>query len=271
MSAAQKPSPGTNPLITGWSLSDPEEPGVLPCAMPSIHRSTFQNFGNAAFSCDLSARPISQHRDPNKSRRNAQMNPLRAIIILSAFLAPAALTTAPATAATRHYDCSKAANANKTACKNPSNAGAATPSRTVTTTAKSTTTSRHYDCTKAGNATKPACRTAGAQTATGSSPGAVKTTTTSSATTTDCTKWFNKARAACRTSTSSSPPRTTVAPAAKPTAANSSPAATPHSSKSAANSNAQGATAQCKDGTFSHAAHHAGACSHHGGVAKWMN
>ena len=31
-----------------------------------------------------------------------------------------------------------------------------------------------------------------------------------------------------------------------------------------------GATARCKDGTYSHAAHHQGACSHHGGVAQWM-
>src|SRR5689334_9308189 len=31
-----------------------------------------------------------------------------------------------------------------------------------------------------------------------------------------------------------------------------------------------GATAKCKDGTYSHAAQHQGACSHHGGVAEWM-
>jgi hypothetical protein len=29
------------------------------------------------------------------------------------------------------------------------------------------------------------------------------------------------------------------------------------------------ATAKCKDGTFSHAAQHSGACSNHGGVAEW--
>ncbi|TWV35885.1 DUF3761 domain-containing protein, partial [Streptomyces misionensis] len=28
-----------------------------------------------------------------------------------------------------------------------------------------------------------------------------------------------------------------------------------------------GATARCNDGTYSYAAHHQGACSHHGGVA----
>jgi len=29
------------------------------------------------------------------------------------------------------------------------------------------------------------------------------------------------------------------------------------------------ATAKCKDGTFSYAKQHRGACSHHGGVAEW--
>ena len=31
----------------------------------------------------------------------------------------------------------------------------------------------------------------------------------------------------------------------------------------------QDATAKCKDGTYSHAAQHSGACSGHGGVAEW--
>jgi hypothetical protein len=33
---------------------------------------------------------------------------------------------------------------------------------------------------------------------------------------------------------------------------------------------AVGATAQCKDGTYWKSASHAGSCSHHGGVAKWL-
>ena len=31
-----------------------------------------------------------------------------------------------------------------------------------------------------------------------------------------------------------------------------------------------GATAKCKDGTYSHAKQHRGACSKHGGVAEWL-
>ena len=31
-----------------------------------------------------------------------------------------------------------------------------------------------------------------------------------------------------------------------------------------------GASAQCRDGSFSFSAHHRGTCSHHGGVARWL-
>jgi hypothetical protein len=33
---------------------------------------------------------------------------------------------------------------------------------------------------------------------------------------------------------------------------------------------AEGATARCKDGSYSHAKQHSGACSRHGGVAEWL-
>lgn len=193
----------------------------------------------------------------------------RALLILS-FLAPAALAASPAPAAeARHYDCSKPGNANKAACKGASSAAPAPakPSRTTTSATTTTTTMRHYDCTKPGNANKADCRKAGAQTPSGKSPGAVKTTTKTTSTTTDCTKWYNRMRPVCRTSSASSGPRTTVAPAPKPAAA---APATARPTNAAANSNPSGATAQCKDGTFSHAKTHQGACSHHGGVAKWL-
>lgn len=195
---------------------------------------------------------------------------MRRVIIAIALTAGLSfLSSAPAAAAARNYDCSKAGNANKAACKGAKATAptkAAPVTRMTTTASKTTTTSRNYDCTKAGNANKAACKTAAAQTPTGKTPGAVKTTTTTTATTTDCTKWYNKVRAQCRTATTSSPAKTTIAPAPKPTAA-------PTKSPTAAaneNSNPAGATAQCKDGTYSHAKTHQGACSRHGGVAKWM-
>jgi hypothetical protein len=42
-------------------------------------------------------------------------------------------------------------------------------------------------------------------------------------------------------------------------------------SASGENNNFNGATAQCKDGTYSHAAHRQGACARHGGVSKWLS
>lgn len=32
-----------------------------------------------------------------------------------------------------------------------------------------------------------------------------------------------------------------------------------------------GASAQCRDGSYSFSAHHRGTCSHHGGVAQWLH
>lgn len=41
-------------------------------------------------------------------------------------------------------------------------------------------------------------------------------------------------------------------------------------SKTGVNTDPTNATAKCKDGTYSHAATHRGACSRHGGVAEWL-
>jgi hypothetical protein len=48
------------------------------------------------------------------------------------------------------------------------------------------------------------------------------------------------------------------------TATKSAPTAT------ASNTDPTGATAKCKDGTYSKSQHHSGTCSSHGGVAEWL-
>ena len=58
------------------------------------------------------------------------------------------------------------------------------------------------------------------------------------------------------------PRRTGLAKSA--TASKSAPTAT------AGNTDPTGATAKCKDGTYSKSQHHSGTCSSHGGVAEWL-
>ena len=36
-------------------------------------------------------------------------------------------------------------------------------------------------------------------------------------------------------------------------------------------SNPAGATAKCRDGTYSYSQHASGTCSHHGGVGRWIH
>ncbi len=53
------------------------------------------------------------------------------------------------------------------------------------------------------------------------------------------------------------------------TAGTSAP--TGNGSSPAGNTSSTGATAKCKDGTFSKSQHHSGTCSNHGGVAEWLD
>ena len=173
-----------------------------------------------------------------------------------------------APAATRNYDCSKAGNANKAVCKTAvkgaskaiaksapkaaSNPKAAATKVSSTTTTK-TTIERNYDCSKAGNKNKAVCKTAAA-----SAAPVVKQTTTSIATRHyDCAKPGNASKTVCKTSVAQHQ-ATAVRPAA------------PRSAPVAENRTAAGATGVCKDGFYSHSRVHTGACSHHGGVAKWL-
>jgi hypothetical protein len=59
----------------------------------------------------------------------------------------------------------------------------------------------------------------------------------------------------------------TASPAAAP-ASKAAPAA--KSTATAGNTDPTGATAKCKDGTYSKSKHHKGSCSHHGGVAEFL-
>jgi hypothetical protein len=65
-------------------------------------------------------------------------------------------------------------------------------------------------------------------------------------------------------------PTTTAAPKGASQSPKSSAPETPKTAPKSASAAPQNATARCKDGTFSYAKQHRGACSHHGGVAEWF-
>ena len=121
-------------------------------------------------------------------------------------------------------------------------------------------TTLHYDCSKPGNMRKAACK------------GAVTTLPTTAATTTATV-------APAKPSIFSRMLKPKVEPAAASASASpAAPATTSTASAASASSyrgksittDSAGATGQCRDGTYTHATHHSGACSRHGGVAKWM-
>lgn len=100
---------------------------------------------------------------------------------------------------------------------------------------------------------------------------AEKKATTHNAYTSKCMKGSATAPAAA--STNKSAMATPAAASTNKSAMSASSAGKPASAKAtmapSANS-PQGATARCKDGSYSHAANHTGACSNHGGVANWI-
>ena len=91
---------------------------------------------------------------------------LAVLALTFASSASAAVAAAPAA---RNYDCTKAGNANKAACKGAAPVVAAKPAakpvaKPVAAAAKPATVAaakpaeRNYDCTKAGNPNKTACK-----------------------------------------------------------------------------------------------------------------
>jgi len=89
------------------------------------------------------------------------------------------------------------------------------------------------------------------------------------------------AAAAPASTESASPAAAPASPAAAPkaapaAAAKTAPAAAPKAAPAAkatattGNTDPTGATAKCKDGTYSKSKQHSGSCSHHGGVAEFL-
>jgi len=77
--------------------------------------------------------------------------------------------------------------------------------------------------------------------------------------------------AGCASNTATTPsPTVTLVPTVAPTLAPTlAPTEVPTEAPAATEGPPAGATAKCNDGTYSYAAHHQGACSHHGGVAEF--
>jgi hypothetical protein len=184
--------------------------------------------------------------------------------ILSAatlLLGSLALSATPASAqAARNYDCAKAGNANKAACKGKVPAPA--PKPTPKPAAAATPAARNYDCAKAGNANKAVCK--GKVVALP----APKATAAPAARNYDCSKAGNANKAVCK----SAAPVAKPAPAPVQAPAATQPAPATHPAATGQNTNPGGpggATAKCKDNTMSFSAHRSGTCSRHGGVAQW--
>jgi hypothetical protein len=223
------------------------------------------------------------------------MNRLILAVALAAGYSLAAIS--PALAATKNYDCSKPGNANKAVCKGaakdaskaaakpapiaktaPARAtAAAKPAATKvsSTTSTKTVTEKNYDCSKPGNKNKAVCKSAAVSPA---KPVVKQVTAATQTRHYDCAKAGNAGKQECKVSTSAKQTATkpvaqakvTAVPAPKPR-----PAAAPRRTAattpaSVEDHNPSGAAAQCKDGTYSHSKTRTGACSRHGGVAKWM-
>jgi large subunit ribosomal protein L22e/Meckel syndrome type 1 protein len=168
-------------------------------------------------------------------------------------------TTTTQTKTERSYDCSKPGNKNKPVCK-----AAATPAKPVVKQTTVATTTRHYDCANAGNANKAECKAATSTQQASTRPVAVPKAQPT------------PARPVAAPKAQPSPPRPVAVTKAQPSTARpvppakARPASKSAPAASADDHNPVGAIAMCKDGAYSHAKEHVGACSRHGGVAKWL-
>jgi hypothetical protein len=156
---------------------------------------------------------------------------------------------------------------------------------TTTTSTGKGTCSGHGGVQKAAKAAAPAAAPAAAK-APAAAPAAGATTTCADGTTSTSSgkgtcsghggvQKAGKAKAATAAAPApAAAPAAAATPAAAPapaaTAAKSSTATKSVPTATASNTDPTGATAKCKDGTYSKSAHRSGTCSSHGGVAEWL-
>jgi hypothetical protein len=87
----------------------------------------------------------------------------------------------------------------------------------------------------------------------------------------DFSKTCMSGKAAAGATDATAAPETRTQPQSRMQQIGPTPAApTGKAAPKGSNADAAGATAKCKDGAYSHAKGHTGACSHHGGVAQWL-
>jgi hypothetical protein len=150
--------------------------------------------------------------------------------------------------------CSGHGGVQKAASTTAPAAAPAAPATAAPAPASSSTPTTCKDGTSSSATGKGACSGhGGVQKATKSKPAAAATT--------------GSAPAAPAAAASAAPAATT---AAAPAAAKSSTASKSAPTSPASNTDPTGATAKCKDGTYSKSQHHSGTCSSHGGVAEWL-
>lgn len=155
-------------------------------------------------------------------------------LILAAIMAVGVTGLAATPASARNYDCTKAGNANKAECKS----GAKPTPKAVAAKPAAKAAAK----AAAKPATKP---TVAAKTVT-----KVETkTVVKSERSYDCTKAGNANKTVCKAAAAAKPKAPSVA--------------------SADDKNPVGAIGRCRDGMYSHSKQRVGACSRHGGVAKW--
>ena len=191
-------------------------------------------------------------------------------LLLTAIVALGAAGLAASPASARNYDCSKAGNATKAECKTATKAAAKVAAKptvaakvaakpaaatTMVATKTVTKTERNYDCRLSGNKNKAACQSA----ATPAKPVVKQVTTAATTRNYDCAKAGNANKTVCKpgiVAKTVAMAKAIAKPAPKPVATSD-------------DKNPAGAIGRCKDGFYSHSKQREGACSRHGGVAKW--